>query len=117
MSPVGGQGMNTGFADAEFLAWALDQMLLGNEAPEPLLKAYSRYRRRSAASAIRRAHWSMWLGTWRGRARSAARDFIIRNLFCRGPLARRMGSLYAMLNIPYNSLERVPVSRLIPAEA
>jgi hypothetical protein len=76
--------------------------------PAPLLASYQRFRRKAAQVAIFRAAWGMWLGTWRGRWLSHLRDFIIRDIMCRWPVAPRMGPLYAMLTIPYNTLERVP---------
>lgn len=109
MSPIGGQGMNTGFADAEFLAAILCQA-----DPLKLLPAYNRFRRKAAKTAIFRAEWGMWLGTWRGHARSMLRDFILKYLLCQGPVARHMGSFYAMLTIPFNTLQRVPAASLRP---
>jgi 2-polyprenyl-6-methoxyphenol hydroxylase-like FAD-dependent oxidoreductase len=108
MSPIGGQGMNTGFADAEFLAEILSGIVRRAQDPAPLLASYQRFRRKAAQVAIFRAAWGMWLGTWRGRWLSHLRDFIIRDIMCRWPVAPRMGPLYAMLTIPYNTLERVP---------
>lgn len=114
MSPIGGQGMNTGFADAEFLADALSLCLDQPAGAPHALAAYTRYRRKAAQSAIRRAGLGMWLGTWTGMPRSVLRDFIIRHVLCQGPLAPFMGPFYAMLTIPYNTLERVPVHALRP---
>lgn len=112
MSPIGGQGMNTGFADAEFLA-----EVLAKADPLALLPAYNRFRRTAAKTAIFRAEWGMWLGTWRGNARSALRDVILKFLLCQGPVARRMGPFYAMLTIPFNTLARVPQASLRPHTA
>ena len=109
MSPIGGQGMNTGFADAEFLAAILSQA-----EPLKLLPAYDRFRRKAAKTAIFRAEWGMWLGTWRGKVRSMLRDVILKFLLCQGPVAKRMGSFYAMLTIPFNTLQRVPAASLQP---
>jgi 2-polyprenyl-6-methoxyphenol hydroxylase-like FAD-dependent oxidoreductase len=109
MSPIGGQGMNTGFADAEFLAGILATIIQRGEASLPLLAAYERFRRKAALTASIRAEWGMWFGTWRGRLRSRLRDFVIRDILCRWPMAQRMGPLYAMLTIPFNRLERVPL--------
>lgn len=114
MSPIGGQGMNTGFADAEFLAGALSVCLDRPDGAAHALTAYSRYRRKAANAAIRRAGLGMWLGTWAGMPRSLVRDFILRHVLCNGPLARYMGPFYAMLTIPYNTLERVPLDALTP---
>ena len=107
MSPIGGQGMNTGFADAEFLARAL----LDSD-PESVLPAYERCRRRAVRAAMFRAEWGMALGTLRGRAGAAARDFILGGLLTRWPFASRMGSFYAMLTIPYATLDQVPEAAL-----
>ena len=109
MSPIGGQGMNTGFADAEFLAAILCQ-----DEPMKLLPAYNRFRRKAAKTATFRAEWGMWLGTWRGKVLSMVRDVILKFLLCQGPFARHMGSFYAMLTIPFNTLQRVPAGSLQP---
>lgn len=103
MSPIGGQGMNTGFADAEFLAEILCQY-----DPAALLPAYDRYRRKAVQAATRRAAWGMWLGTWRGRASAMLRDVMLRQLLGCAPIARRLAPFYAMLTIPFNTLDRVP---------
>lgn len=112
MSPIGGQGMNTGFADAEFLA-----EVLAKPDPLALLPAYNRFRRKAAKTAIFRAEWGMWLGTWRGQMRSVLRDVILKFLLCQGPVARHMGPFYAMLTIPFNTLARVPQAHLRPHTA
>lgn len=109
MSPIGGQGMNTGFADAEFLA-----EVLCHSDPLSLLPAYNRFRRQASKTAIFRAEWGMWLGTWRGKSLSMLRDVILKFLLCQGPIARRMGPFYAMLTIPFNTLARVPQASLRP---
>jgi len=107
MTPAGGQGMNTGFADAEFLA-----EVLASGDPLALLPAYTRYRRRAASAAIFRAGWGMRLGTWRGRLASRLRDLILGRVLCAGPVGRRMGAFYAMLTIPHNTLAAVPARAL-----
>ncbi len=107
MSPAGGQGMNTGFADAELLA-----EVLASRDPARLLPAYTRYRRKAAGVAIFRAGWGMALGTWTGGPLSFARDLILRHLLCRGPIGRRMGPFYAMQTMPYGRLADVPVPEL-----
>jgi 2-polyprenyl-6-methoxyphenol hydroxylase-like FAD-dependent oxidoreductase len=109
MSPIGGQGMNTGFADAEFLA-----EILGQPVPSVLLPAYNRFRRKAASTAIFRAEWGMWLGTWRGKSLSMLRDVMLRFLLSQGFISRHMGSFYAMLTIPFNTLDRVPQASLKP---
>jgi hypothetical protein len=54
-----------------------------------------------------RAEWGMALGTLRGRVGAAARDFILGGLLSRWPFASRMGAFYAMLTIPYATLDHV----------
>ncbi len=105
MSPIGGQGMNTGFADAEFLAAILCQA-----DPLKWLPAYNRCRRKAVKAAIFRAEHGMWLGTWRGKALSMLRDVLLKFLLCQKPIARHMGSFYAMLTIPFNTLKQVPLT-------
>lgn len=102
MSPIGGQGMNTGFADAEFLA-----AVLCSDDPLAMLPEYERFRRKAVKAATARAEWGMWFGTWRGKARCVLRDVILK-LLCRGAMARRLAAFYAMLTIPFNTLEKVP---------
>ena len=105
MSPIGGQGMNTGFADAEFLA-----EVLAHPDPSTLLPAYNHYRQQAAKAAILRAEWGMWFGTWRGKPRSFVRDTLLRFLLSHDSITTRLGSFYAMLTIPFNTLDRVPLS-------
>jgi 2-polyprenyl-6-methoxyphenol hydroxylase-like FAD-dependent oxidoreductase len=110
MSPIGGQGMNTGWADAEFVAEMLHMIERHGACPARLLRAYDRCRRRAAATARRRAAAGMWLGTRTGVVRSLLRDLFMRHLLFRGPLSAHVGPYFAMLTIPYNTVERAPPS-------
>lgn len=107
MSPIGGQGMNTGFADAEFAAEMLHAILRRGEAALPLFNAYDRIRRNAAATAATRAAVGMGLGVWTGAWRSKLRDFIFRYFVFSGPFARRVGPWFAMQSLPANTLEKV----------
>lgn len=69
MSPIGGQGMNTGIGDARLLV----EVLAGRCTPEE----YSRVRRRAAQHATRRAALGMAVGTITGAGRSAVRSALI----------------------------------------
>ena len=109
MSPIGGQGMNTGWADAEFLAEALAGILQGRYQAAPVLGAYEKHRREAAGVAAGRAARGMWLGTWTGLPASRLRDFIMRHCLFKGPLAAELGPFFSMQTIPFNRLERVPV--------
>jgi len=77
MSPIGGQGMNTGFADAYVLAGVFDSILQGYASPKRILKHYERIRKAAFITAARRAAMGMTLGVWRGQTRSTARRCLI----------------------------------------
>ena len=67
MSPIGGQGMNTGFADAEFLASLLHARFDDASADsEDWNRLYSSVRRHAGHVAAGRAELSMAIGTVRG---------------------------------------------------
>jgi 2-polyprenyl-6-methoxyphenol hydroxylase-like FAD-dependent oxidoreductase/protein-S-isoprenylcysteine O-methyltransferase Ste14 len=120
MSPIGGQGMNTGFADAEFAAEMLHAILRNDEAPEPLLAAYNRVRRRASSAAATRAAIGMGIGVWTGHWRSLLRDFIFRRLVFGGPFAGLVGPWFSMQSIPGGTLQKVScrqVRRLLALDA
>jgi 2-polyprenyl-6-methoxyphenol hydroxylase-like FAD-dependent oxidoreductase len=99
--PIGGQGMNTGFADAALLARTLEAILHGNAAAGPALQNYQRTRSRAARAAARRAWLSMRIGTIEGRCASTVRNLLIR-LALASPLGRLVPPHFAMLTIPGN---------------
>ena len=98
MSPIGGQGMNTGFADAEFAAAMLHAILRHGENVDSWLQSYEHRRQTAARTAANRAEWGMGLGIWRGVARSLLRDFIIRGIL----LSDHVPPWFAMQNLPFN---------------
>lgn len=98
MSPVGGQGMNSGFADAAWLAQALTLILDGQGSTE-LLESYSRARREAAQIAIGRAERGMWMGTRRGALNALWRDLFLR-LLLSAPMRPHLPPYFAMLTIP-----------------
>lgn len=102
MSPIGGQGMNTGFADAEFLAALIDARLSHPGAnPDRWNRLYSRIRRRAGRVAAGRAELSMAIGTVRGPA-SAVRNLVLGALLTLLP--RFFPRHYGMLTIPGRAL-------------
>lgn len=115
MSSIGGQGMNTGFADAEMLSEILPRLRREPALLPGLGAAYDRIRRTAFEVAATRAERGMWLGTLRGRASSFLRGLFIRRIlfgpFLRGHLAPH----FAMLTVPYRTLDRVPRTLLVPA--
>jgi 2-polyprenyl-6-methoxyphenol hydroxylase-like FAD-dependent oxidoreductase len=104
MSPVGGQGMNTGFADAEFLAEALFRHFSNSEDFQPLFEEYDHFRRIAFKVAASRAERGMWMGTRRGKLASALRFLLVKALL--SPIFKKsLPDYFAMLTIPYRSLK------------
>jgi 2-polyprenyl-6-methoxyphenol hydroxylase-like FAD-dependent oxidoreductase len=107
MSPILGQGMNTGFADAEFLAFVLDQCL--RNLPQDLNdlgEKYDYYRRVAAKEAIRRAEMSMFVGTIKGKFLSAFRSIIL-YVALHTRLPDQILPMFTMLSIPFRTLNEV----------
>ena len=104
MSPVGGQNMNTGFADAELAAW-LTEILLENRAPYHLVcRLYNRVRKKAVSAALRRTQWMMLAGSSGGHAWSAIRN--LASLFLlHTPLRRYLIQLFSMQSIPCRNLK------------
>ena len=106
MSPIGGQGMNTGFADAYYLSRVLEKIVLKNKKPLPLLENYNRSRKFASKLATRRAERGMWIGTRKGRLNS-----LVRNLFLffllRKPCSNWVRNQVSMLPVQGFPLERV----------
>lgn len=102
MSPVGGQGMNVGFADAAWLATVLIACCRDGAEAEPLLTNFSQNRRKAARIATARAARGMWLGTRCGRLSCLWRDPLLRLLLA-PPLRQRLPPYFAMLTLPYAS--------------
>ena len=99
MSPIGGQGMNIGFADAWHLAAVMRRLFQTHEPPASLFGRYETDRRRAYRVAANRAGRGMWLGTRTGRIPSAMRSCILRHALLRFPLSRYLPRYFAMLNI------------------
>jgi 2-polyprenyl-6-methoxyphenol hydroxylase-like FAD-dependent oxidoreductase len=104
MPPIGGQGMNTGFADA-WMAAAVIARILRDQLPHaPLFDAYSRCRARAAKTAAARAALSMAIGTMTGVAGSSIRNAVIWGVL-KTPLAGRFPARFAMQTIPYGTVD------------
>lgn len=100
MSPIGGQGMNTGFADAAHLDRALARALV---APKTARREFARYhaaRKRAFRIAADRAALGMWLGTRTGSVWSLLRRRLIAGVLLRRPIRQRLAPYFAMLTIP-----------------
>lgn len=104
MSPVGGQNMNTGFADAELAAW-LTRNLLDKRAPQSsVCRLYNRVRKQAAVAAVRRAGWMMLAGTSGGHVWSALRNLAALVLL-QTPVRRYLLQLFSMQSIPWRNLK------------
>ena len=105
MSPIGGQGMNTGFADAEFCANVLNNILTKNGDPFILFRKYQHYRKKAAKIATKRAYSSMRIGAMKGIVLSGIRNFLI---FVLLPFFKNSIPYYfSMLTIPYSTFDKV----------
>ena len=100
MSPVGGQGMNTGFADAEHLSEALVAIYKKEGEAESVLLDYSQKRSKAFNRAANRAASGMWMGTLTGPLRSRIRSCALTQLLNNSPLKHLMPAYFAMLTIP-----------------
>jgi 2-polyprenyl-6-methoxyphenol hydroxylase-like FAD-dependent oxidoreductase len=101
MSPIGGQGMNVGFADAFWLATLLVNSCCRGQDHLPLLAHYEQARRGTARIAIRRAARGMWLGTRRGPLMPCWRTPLLR-LLLQPPFRTWLSPYFAMLTLPHN---------------
>jgi len=108
MSSIGGQGMNTGFADAEMLAALLPGLLDRPDSIAKRLATYDRVRRTAYRAAADRAERGMWLGTLRGRIASRIRRHLIRDVLFSRFMERHLAPHFAMLTIPFCNLNNVP---------
>jgi 2-polyprenyl-6-methoxyphenol hydroxylase-like FAD-dependent oxidoreductase len=98
MSPIGGQGMNTGLADAAFACGAICRSR-GEENWDALCRWYDRRRRRAFTAAASRAATGMWIGTRTGFA-GRVRAGLLRYVLLTQPFARWLPRHFAMLTIP-----------------
>jgi 2-polyprenyl-6-methoxyphenol hydroxylase-like FAD-dependent oxidoreductase len=103
ISPVGGQNMNIGFADAELAAW-LTKILFEKRAADHLVcRLYDRVRKKAVRAACRRAQWMMLLGASGGRPWSAIRN-LVSLLLLHTPLRQVLIQLFSMQSIPCRNL-------------
>lgn len=100
MSPIGGQGMNTGFADASQLASALHAILIGGESAQRVLTEYERRRRLAFGRAARRAELGMWLGTRTGRRASKMRGACIAHALRHPTVHKELARWFSMRSLP-----------------
>jgi 2-polyprenyl-6-methoxyphenol hydroxylase-like FAD-dependent oxidoreductase len=98
-SPIGGQGMNTGFGDAAAAIYLLRRIRDNGVSLRMARRLYRFGRRPAAKAAARRARVSMWIGTRSGPISAPLRDAFVRWLL-KGPLRSRVPRHFAMLTLP-----------------
>lgn len=96
ISPIGGQGMNLGWLDAQDLADTLTQIFKKDFQARSILNQYQKRREHAVKNAIRRAEMNMKLGRatkspfWRNRLIS---------LMLKAPLSQLMANIFTMRGI------------------
>ena len=108
MSPIGGQGMNTGFADAAHLDRALAAALEAPARARALFAEYNRVRRQSFGIAATRAARGMWMGTRTGRLYSSLRRLFAARILFHPAIKKRIPPYFAMLTIPGSPIIQPP---------
>lgn len=111
MSPIVGQNMNIGFADAEYLSSILPELVQNDPSSDRLLASYDKVRRRAAISATRRAWLMMRLATSGGGLWSLLRSagsILLLGLIPSSVVA----CLFSMTSIPNRNLDDPRVARL-----
>lgn len=103
MSPIIGQNMNTGFADAELLGLALRRILRDGDSAAAWLDFYQRVRMRAARAAAFRAWSVMRLGTVSGAPGSCLRNAAVGGLL-HSPARAILPPLFSMMSIPGRNL-------------
>ncbi len=104
MSPIGGQNMNIGFADAEMAVWLIRKSDTLNQDYRRLFKIYDKIRKRAAMSASFRAGFLMKFGTSGGVIWNAVR-YLISFVIINSPLKKMLVPMLGMMTIPYRNLD------------
>jgi 4,5-epoxidase len=99
-SPVGGQGMNTGFGDAENLAWKL-ALVVRSLAGEPLLDTYQAERRPLAEAVLRATTTNTKLLVGEDPFRRFVRDRVLVPIGNLRSVQRRNAAAASQLSVSY----------------
>jgi 2-polyprenyl-6-methoxyphenol hydroxylase-like FAD-dependent oxidoreductase len=103
MSPIGGQNMNLGFADAELAVWMISHFEGNKSTIEKINYEYTRIRKKAVLSAVRRSELMMKLGTSGGKIWSPIRN-LMTFLLLHSPAQRILKPVFTMLSIPYRNI-------------
>ena len=106
MSPIGGQNMNTGFADAELAVWLIHHVLRGRTSRQQAVKLYNYTRKRAALTATLRAELMMRIGTSGGQTWSRIRNYFIYFILHSKLLSNLFISVFSMQSIPFCNLKK-----------
>ncbi len=101
MSPIGGQGMNTGWGDAALLANILPRILRHPDQRDALLQQYTRERQKTFRHSSRRMAAGMWLGTRQGAPASRLRGLALRQVLARPRAHDALARTFAMRDLPH----------------
>lgn len=101
MSPIGGQGMNTGFGDAAHLARAMGVILDDALPPADAFRGYEERRWRAFRVAALRSSLGMGLGVARGTLASRMRGALVFTLLGGEPSSRFIARWFAMRSLPH----------------
>jgi 2-polyprenyl-6-methoxyphenol hydroxylase-like FAD-dependent oxidoreductase len=104
MTPVGGQNMNTGFADAELAVWLAKLLIEKRASQHTVSRLYDRVRKKAVRAAFRRARCLMLAGAFGGLLWSTLRNVAI-FLFLHIPIQQFLVQSFSMRSIPYRNLE------------
>jgi 2-polyprenyl-6-methoxyphenol hydroxylase-like FAD-dependent oxidoreductase len=99
-TPAGGQGMNTGIADAHNLGWKL-ALVASGRAPARLLDSYGRERAPVADQVLGLTHALVRFGTMTHPVQRALRDAVVPAAFRVGPVHRRAVRRWTQVNVGY----------------
>ena len=100
MSPIGGFGMNTGFADAAHLAAILAAVQKNPNDRKCAFEQYTIARKHAFRVAANGAARGMWLGTRLGPIFSLFRRLLITEFLFRTSVGEQLAAYFSMLTIP-----------------
>ncbi len=108
MSPVGGQGLNTGIADAEYISKILPSLLTDPSLASSLLKDFQKFRLKAFHTAANRAALCMRVGTLQGYTLDFLRKSFLKYFILKPPVLHGIPAFFAMQTIPYKNYMEIP---------
>jgi len=103
MSPIGGQNMNTGFADAELAAWLIGLVSKSQITSSAAETVYHRYRMKAIQAASMRAELIMRAGTCGGAVWNLLRNTCT-TVALNSPFKQPLYGMFTMLSIPNKTI-------------